>query len=252
MTICSPKRAHPRRAVGFTLIELLVVISIISLLIALLLPAMARARDAARAVSCLNNHKRIGIATENYKTDHDGFVMPGELSDGVWHHALWDEYVDRKTAVLRDPALDRGEMFNPSGDPFGNQLDDVAYGMNNFKNTSADWGGAQINPYSQERSHGYIDCDSSGACNSTVPLRGSEIDAPADAIFIACTRPDLYFSGAHTINAYEESDHGSDRDVGLLHHGRRGRGGFNATFGDGHASFIAESRDLQWAAVRVK
>ncbi len=62
----------PRRA--FTLIELLVVVSIISVLIAVLLPALRNARDAARAVGCAANQRQLGIAFQNYSTDHNNYV----------------------------------------------------------------------------------------------------------------------------------------------------------------------------------
>ena len=78
MVPCRNGLRMPHRIRGFTLIELLVVISIIVVLIALLLPTLSQAREAAFNVRCAANQKQVALATLIYVEDHDG-LSPADL-----------------------------------------------------------------------------------------------------------------------------------------------------------------------------
>jgi prepilin-type N-terminal cleavage/methylation domain-containing protein/prepilin-type processing-associated H-X9-DG protein len=91
--ILSPSRS------AFTLIELLVVIAVISILAALLLPALARAKEKARSVQCLSNVKQWVLAFHMYKDDHEYIPREGNLRDGT---VQLDNWADVASALNQD------------------------------------------------------------------------------------------------------------------------------------------------------
>lgn len=88
------------RSKAFTLVELLVVIAIIGILIALLLPAVQAAREAARRMQCTNNLKQIGLAVHNFHDSQGG--LPPTSTGGTLRPSLW---------VLILPYMEQGTIY---------------------------------------------------------------------------------------------------------------------------------------------
>src|SRR5947199_6517253 len=103
-------RAHRRSKQGFTLIELLVVIAVIAILASMLLPALARAKAAAKRIQCTNNHKQLAGVWMMYTVDNNDLLVANGMhqmptpSEKLWIQGYFYSATDQtNTSLMLDP-----------------------------------------------------------------------------------------------------------------------------------------------------
>jgi prepilin-type processing-associated H-X9-DG protein/prepilin-type N-terminal cleavage/methylation domain-containing protein len=130
---------------SFTLIELLVVISIIAILASMLLPALNKARQKARAASCKSQLKQISMAGINYTMDNEGYFSPPGWcpEDKRWYN-LVSKYLEKSTTGDNPLYLCPEDKITHPPYHYTNRSDRT-YGMNKFLNGLYEEGTARIN-----------------------------------------------------------------------------------------------------------
>ncbi|MHC4646112.1 MAG: type II secretion system protein [Planctomycetota bacterium] len=219
---------------GFTLIELLVVISIISLLMALVLPALSKAKAQAKSAICTSNMHQIGVAANLYAHDWESYVPRGSHQGSIWFKAFM-KYMSQHPVPVPDPEIEDYRNVKAYRCPsYPDKRQTVGYVCN-------DWGFKSRDDMEGYELGGWTklsECRRQGSCiyladNEDGPWRAIILDAGDDDT----RRADVWCT-SHLPDSEVEDSPLYGRRVARARH----KEGANCLFMDWHVEYVPSER----------